>query len=317
MSIDDTTEDPQQSMDLEHRAMDLTRWANLGMGVAGALAAWASNSQALLMDGLFSLVGYISAVFAMRISQTAHLGPDKFRPFGHAADEALYATFRSLALLGLVLFGIAQAILGITDYILGGDIERIRLEPVAAYTAFVATACFWLAYVHTRAWRRTGRKSEMLKLEATASVYDGIITLFAGIGLLSTPLLAGSRLEPLAPVMDSVMVLVLCSLAILSYFKAFRKGMLQLAGYPAAARDQLAVRHSLKRAIAGGGGQIVDVALVRMGRKLDAVVYYDPKTAITAEELDALTLRMDRQLAEDVGPAAVVIVVSTAGRELI
>ena len=37
--------------------MDLTRWANLAMGIAGALTAWASNSQAMLMDGLFSLIG--------------------------------------------------------------------------------------------------------------------------------------------------------------------------------------------------------------------------------------------------------------------
>ena len=42
---------------LEYRTMDLTRWANLAMGIAGVLAAWASNSQAMLMDGLFSLIG--------------------------------------------------------------------------------------------------------------------------------------------------------------------------------------------------------------------------------------------------------------------
>lgn len=146
MSAEETQDSPKGDVALEHRAMDLTRWANLGMGLAGALAAWASNSQALLIDGLFSLIGYISAVYAMKISQTAHLGPDRLRPFGHAAEEALYATFRSLALLGLVVFGIAQAVLGITDYLFGGDVEVLRLEPVAIYTVVVAGACFWLAY---------------------------------------------------------------------------------------------------------------------------------------------------------------------------
>ena len=94
---------------VERKAMDLTRWANLVMGLSGAAAAWASNSQALLVDGLFSLIGYVSAVYAMRISESAHLGPDRLRPFGHANDEALYATFRSLALIGLVIFGVVQA----------------------------------------------------------------------------------------------------------------------------------------------------------------------------------------------------------------
>ncbi|WP_434051644.1 MAG: cation transporter [Roseibium sp.] len=302
-------------MVLEKRAMNLTRWANLGMGLAGAVAAWLSNSQALLIDGLFSLIGYISAVFAMRISQTAHLGPDRQRPFGYAADEALCATFRSLALIGLVIFGISQAILGISDYVLGGDVEAIRLEPVAVYTVIVAAACFWLAGVHHSAWKRTGRRSDMLKLEAQASVYDSVITVFAGAGLLSTPYLKDTLLEPIAPVMDSVMVLILCSIAILSYFRAFRKGMAQLAGAPASPADQLAVWHALRRAVADEGGEIVDLAVVRLGRKLDTVVYYNPNRAVTADELDQLTGTMADQLTRDVGPSAVMIVVSNKGRD--
>ncbi|MEL7527449.1 MAG: cation transporter [Pseudomonadota bacterium] len=313
---DETSADTHKShMALEKRAMNLTRWANLGMGLAGAIAAWLSNSQALLIDGLFSLIGYISAVFAMRISQTAHLGPDRSRPFGYAADEALYATFRSLALIGLVVFGISQAILGISDYILGGDVETIRLAPVAVYTVIVAAACFWLAYVHHTAWRRTGRRSDMLRLEAQASIYDGVITLFAGAGLLSTPYLKDTLFEPVAPVMDSVMVLILCSIATLSYFRAFRKGMAQLAGAPASPPDQLAVWHALRRAIAEESGDIIDIAVVRVGRKLDAVVYYNPNRPVTADEVDRLTQKMAKRLSVDVGPSAVMIVVSNKGRD--
>ena len=303
----------EKAMALENRAMVLTKWANLGMGLAGAIAAWLANSQALLIDGLFSLIGYIAAVYAMRISQTAHLGPDRLRPFGYAAEEAMYATFRSLALLALVVFGIAQAVLGISDYLLGGDVETIRLEPVAAYTVLVASACFWLAYLHHTTWKKTGRKSDMLKLEATAAVYDGVITLFAGIGLLSTPFMEGTLLEPLAPIMDSLMVLVLCSLAILSYVRAFRKGVGQLAGAPASPKDQLGVWHAARRVLTEG--DIVDLALVRFGRKLDAVVYYDPKRSITAEEVDELTFLISDQLEVEVGLSSVLLVVSKGDRD--
>ena len=52
----------------------------------------------------------------------------------------------------------------------GGDIEAVRLEPVAVYTVIVGAACFWLAGVHHSAWKRTGRRSDMLKLEDQASV---------------------------------------------------------------------------------------------------------------------------------------------------
>ncbi len=294
--------------------MDLTRKANLWMGIAGAIAAWASNSQALLIDGLFSLIGYVAAVYAMRISKTAHLGADRRRPFGYAAEEALYSTFRSLALIGLVLFGIAQAGLGISDYFITGHAEDIRLVPVLAYTLFVATACFWLAHVHHTAWKRTGQHSDILKLEATAAIYDGIITMTVGAGLLVAPLLSETFAAPIAPLMDSLIVLILCSLAMRSYFVSFGRGVAQLAGAPAAARDHLAVRHALKRAIKNDGGRIVDVALIRAGRKLDAVVYYDAQRPVQAEEIDGITAKMKRQLESDVGPSAVLVVLSALDR---
>ena len=313
--MDTSIRDADDDARIEHRAMDITRWANLGMGLAGAGAAWASNSQALLIDGLFSLIGYISAVFAMRISKTAHLGPDRLRPFGHAPEEVLYATFRSLALIGLVIFGIVQAVMGITDYVINGDVEEVRLVPVAIYSTVVATLCFWLAHVHRRAWIRTGRKSDMLQLEITASVYDGIITLLAGVGLLAAPLLLATFLAPLTPIMDSLIVLVLCGVAIFGYLKAFQKGIAQLAGAPARAADQLAIRRKIKPLIEEQGGILVDVAAVRLGRKLDIVVYFDPLTAIAAEAVDTLTDSITMEIERGVGSAQVLVVMSQKGRE--
>lgn len=284
------------------------------MGLAGALAAWASNSQALLIDGLFSLIGYVSAIYAMRISRTAHLGPDRERPFGHAADEALYATFRSLALIGLVVFGVVQAMMGITDYVLGGDVEEIRLLPVAIYSIIVTSVCFWLAYIHRRAWIGTGRQSDMLRLEMVASAYDGVITLIAGIGLLSAPLLIGTILAPIAPVMDSVLVLLLCGVAILGYLRAFQKGIAQLVGAPASRRDQLAVRRIVKPIVEEHGGELLDVALVRMGRKLDAVIYFRPDQPITASHADDLRNTLKDALETKIGQAQVLVVVTNQTR---
>lgn len=215
-----------------------------------------------MIDGLFSLIGYVSGVYAMRISRTAHLGPDARRPFGYAAEEALYATFRSLALLGLVLFGVAQAGLGISDYLISGTVEAIRLGPVAVYTAFVGSACFALAFVHHRAWQRTGRSSEILSLERTASLFDGAVTVVAGLGILATPLMADTMLAPAAPIMDSLLVLILCSISVLSYFRVFRRGVAQLAGAPASPSDQNALRRAASEALEQHGGSILDIAMI-------------------------------------------------------
>lgn len=79
---------------MEQRALKVGKWANLAMAIAGVAAAWLSNSQALLVDGLFSMVGFLSAIVAIRISGNTRLGADDTRPMGYAVEESIYQTFR-------------------------------------------------------------------------------------------------------------------------------------------------------------------------------------------------------------------------------
>ena len=195
-------------------------------------------------------------------------------------------------------------------YVLRGDVEEINLSPILMCTIFVAGRCFWLAFLHRRAWIRTGRQSDMMQLAMTAAIYDGIITLFAGLVLLSTPYMLGTVLEPLASVTDSILVWVLCCTAILSYVRSLRHGVAQLAGYPARAPDQLAVRHVVKRSVSDAGGRVVDVALVWGGRKLDAVADVDFDRAVSAVETGALCHQIETALNDKLGPSEVIVALS-------
>lgn len=156
----------------------------------------------------------------------------------------------------------------------------------------------------------------MLRLESLASFYDGLIAVLAGGSLLSTALMANTIFEPIAPIMDSIVLIVLSAFALLSYLPAFRQGVAQLAGVPASSEDQVALRRIFNRIASDTGGEVVDIAAVRLGRKLDSVVYYDPKKPVTVAEIDALTLRMDTEVNSQVGTAAILLVVSRAGRDI-
>lgn len=156
----------------------------------------------------------------------------------------------------------------------------------------------------------------MLRLESMASFYDALIALLAGGALLSTALMANTILAPIAPIMDSIVLIVLSTFALLSYLPAFRQGIAQLAGRPASSDDQAAVRRIVNRIASDAGGEVVDVAAVRLGRKLDSVVYYDPKKPVTVSEIDALSLSMDTEVNAEVGTAAILLVVSRAGRDI-
>lgn len=300
----------------EQRALSISKWVNLFMGIAGVFAAYLSNSQALMVDGLFSLIGFTAAVLGVRVSAQANRGPDRLRPLGYAADESIYVTFRALSLLGLVAFAIFDSGLSIIDYATGGTIATLRYGPIIIYFLVICATCVGLALVHRIAWGRTGKHSEILRLEMRAAVFDGMMTFAAGAGLSVMPLLRGGPLGWLSPIGDSVIVLLLCSLLIGRYRAAFMAGLGELAGVSAAPKFVAAARRSIGPVLAEEGGTLVDFSLLKTGRAFQAQVYYDPGRPITAAKIDALTRRLDGALSTEFGRADSVVVVSEHGRVL-
>ncbi|MGI9520332.1 MAG: cation transporter [Hyphomicrobiaceae bacterium] len=300
----------------EQAALAVSKWGNLLMGAAGVLAAWLSNSQAILVDGLFSLIGFVAAILGARVASQAMRGPDRQRPLGYAIDESLFVTFRALSLLGLVAFAFCSAVLNISTFAAGGAIAELRYGPIIVYFIFICTVCAVLALNHRVAWVRTGKQSDVLRLEMRAAILDGIITVAAGIGLSIMPFLKGSPLGWLSPIGDSVVVIALCLLVVGRYYRDFVTGLGELAGVSARPELVACARRSIRPIIAEAGGRLIDFSVLKVGRRLEAQIYYDPGRAITAHEVDVLTKRIDDALAESIARAGAVVIISRHGRVL-
>lgn len=295
---------------LEARALTLGMWGNLFMAGGGLFAGFLSNSNAIMMDGLFSLIGFVSALLARRISHRLQLGPDRLRPFGYAADEAIFVTFRSLSLLGLVLFAVASALKNIFDHLIGLPPEPLIFAPMITYFVVIGLTCFGLWASHRRAWKRSGSRSDILRLEARAAAFDGIITLTAGLGLGAIFLLRDGPLAMIAPIGDSIVVLLLCLTVIGQYYGGFRTGLAELAGLTASPRHVALVRRNMRPALQEDGGKLLDMSVMKQGRSFLVTVYYDPGRPVSAEQIDHLTLRLDRDLRK-VLPGSDVLVLIT------
>ena len=305
-----------ETVSKERRALTISKWGNLFMGAAGILAAWLSNSQALLVDGLFSLIGFAAAVLGARITAQARRGPDHNRPLGYAVDESLFVTFRALSLLGLVAFAISNSVLNITTYATGGAIAGLLYGPIIIYFILICVVCAGLAFVHRAAWLSTGKQSGILRLEMQAAIFDGMITLAAGVGLSIMPLLKGGPLGWLSPIGDSVIVILLCGMVVGRYYKDFMAGLAELARVSAPAELVRSARQLIQPLIVDAGGSLVDFSVLKVGRRFEAQVYYDPGRPISADEVDALTRRVDAVLTEELNQADSIVIISRYGRVL-
>ncbi len=301
---------------LESRALNVGMAGNLFMAVAGILAAYYSHSQAILVDGLFSLIGFTAAVFGKRVARNAQRKPDKFRPYGYAGDEALFTTFRSLSLLGLVVFAVFNALLNIAGYLNGEAQPELKFAPMVGYFVVVGLTCLLLWVFHTRSWVKTGKQSDVLKLEKKAAAFDGIITFAAAVGLLGIHFLKDGFLAPIAPVGDSIIVLVLCATVIAQYFRDFMSGVQELAGVTAAPQHIAAARRAVRDTLRADGGTLIDLSVSKLGRGYSVMVFYDPQHPCLAAQIDQLTLQLRSDLSAIFDALDIVVIVSQQGRVL-
>lgn len=304
----------QLTQNVETRALTIGMRGNLFMGAAGILAAILSNSHAILVDGLFSMIGFTAAIVGKKISKTANTQPNKIRPFGYAADEAIFTTFRSLSLLGLVVFALSNAGMSIFSYTQGNAPAVLNMEPLLIYFVVIALTCALLWFFHNRAWRHSGRRSDILRLEAKAAIFDGLITVAAGGGLFLISVYRDGFLAPIAPVGDSVIVMILCLAVVTRYFQDFLGGLRELAGVTADPAHVATVRRALRDIIAEDGGTLRDLSVSKLGRTFWVSVYYSPSPALSGRQADDLTRRMEQNAANALPGTRVVLLVSELGR---
>ncbi|WP_284487667.1 cation transporter [Sedimentitalea xiamensis] len=302
--------DTDRKKRLESRSLSVAMWGNLFMAAAGLVAGLLANSSAILLDGLFSLIGFGSALLARRISRRIDAGPDNARPLGYAADEAIFVTFRAISLLGLLLFAVTNAIRNIYNYIGGMIPEPLNFAPMITYFTGIGLTCALLWSFHYFTWCKTEKSSAILRLEAKAALFDGLITVSAGAGLGAIYLFRDGPLAPIVPVGDSVIVLLLCLLAIGSYAREFRGGLGELAGVSASPAHLATARRALRSAIAEDGGRLQDMSITKLGRTILMMVYYDPGRPVSAAEIDSLNLRMIRDARTTLTNADVLLVIS-------
>jgi divalent metal cation (Fe/Co/Zn/Cd) transporter len=281
-----TAPDADVAVASEKRSLAVAMWANVVMGVAGVTAAQLSNSDALMVDGLYSGVNFFSALIAARVAASVMKPADQQMPFGYDANEALYVLFRSLVLLGILVFAGFNSLHKIISYLGGGSVPELVFGPIAIYMVFMVLICFGLAACHHYHWRQTGCRSEILKTERTASVVDGVISLGAGGALLGVTLLRGTPAEGIIPISDAIIVLVLVAFIMGQPYGVFRGAIKEVAGKAMDEETTARVRQRIERVTVEVPCELLAVAVTKLGRSHFIIAYVRPDDSVVAENLD-------------------------------
>jgi len=271
---------------LERRSLNLGKWANLVMAVAGVATAFVSNASALMLDGVFSGVNFLAVIFAARIATSVQRKPDARRPFGYEIEEPLYVMFRSLVLAGILLIAGLNAGFKIFQYAMGDDIPPIRLGWVTAYVSFMIVVCFSLAAVHHRNWVRSGKRSHLLATERTSTFIDGWLSLAAGVAFIVIHFLEGTFLDFLVPISDAIVVLLLVVAMTPQPLRLFRQAMHDILGDSVETELLDRLKAAVQKGVDPDDFRVLDVSALRAGRSLMIIPYLQPLRALQPAVFD-------------------------------
>lgn len=147
----------EESVERERRALRYSMVIAAALAVMAAVWGWISQSQVILLDGVYALIGMILTWLSLRVSRIAESGPTARFPFGKQALTPVVIAVQGMALLATLVYAAAEAI----RVILAGGAD-VAAGSIAAYGAISAV-------ISVIIWQYIGkldRTSDLLVAEA-------------------------------------------------------------------------------------------------------------------------------------------------------
>ena len=256
------------SSKLEARAFRLNVLGTLAMAIIGLGCAVITKSEAILLDGFFSLIGFVIALLTQKVGRLVMRPGDERYPFGYAVFEPLLSLMKGL-IIGLVsLFAMVSAISALLS---GG--RPISATVAIVYAGSATVGCFLLAWQVGILARRTG--SALVAIDAQSWIIDALISAAVTVAFLIVQATRGTPMEMFSPYVDPMLVIILVIATIFIPIKIVREAWKQIVGYRTDASKIAAVQSIVAEAINDNGNNETTqrVRAVDVGRFLYVEVY--------------------------------------------
>ncbi len=208
---------------LEKRGLWLSILGALFMAGLGIGFAILTSSDAVLLDGLFSLIGFAIGLVSLRVATLVRRPDDELYHFGYAAYEPMLNLTKGLLMAFVTIFALVSAV----EVVLHGGRE-IEAGWASVYAWIAAAGCFTIAIRQRVLARRTA--SPLLVVDSKNWLIDGFMSVAVGIAFLVAIFLVDTSYVYLLPYADPAVVIILVVLSLPIPFKIIRDNWNQMLG---------------------------------------------------------------------------------------
>ncbi|MCP4901406.1 MAG: cation diffusion facilitator family transporter [bacterium] len=243
----------------EQRALRLSVYGNLGMGTMGLIFAWWTASDAIMLDGFFSMLGFGMAILSLKVARLTRTPFDERFNFGYFSFEPMLNTAKGMIIVVLCGFALWSAV----DSVLGGG-RDLQAGGAALYALVAVAGCFGIGFTQKRAAKRT--RSPLLEVDAKNWIVDGYMSLVVAAAFGAAMLMAGTSFEAYIPFVDPVLVIVMVLLMLPIPFKIIARGAGELLLAAPDDKTQFAVSSRVEAILDDADLERHVFRMVRIGR---------------------------------------------------
>ncbi|MGF1582446.1 MAG: cation diffusion facilitator family transporter [Gemmataceae bacterium] len=273
----------------------------LFMAALGIGFAWLTQSQAILLDGVYSLVSFVMAMLASRVVKLVDLPESDTFHFGFAHFEPWLNAVRGLLILVLCSFAFFSAVSSLFH---GG--RELKAGIAVIYGIVAALGCVSIASLQYRNSRRAN--SPVLAVDARNWMIDGVLSGVVGIAFVASWLLQGAEtFRHWIPYVDPLLVSVLVIAMSPVPFRMFFDNLKEVFFVAPDSTSQTEIRNKVESAVQDLPARKVNVRMVKIGRfayLFIHVVVEEDYTVGSVKQLDDIRQRIYRSL--DVSPLRLV-----------
>jgi cation diffusion facilitator family transporter len=256
----------KQPQEIEAFALKLSMFGYVFMAALGVTFAILTQSEAIMLDGVYSLISFVMAILAGRVAKLVELpGSDMFH-FGYAHFEPWLNAIRGLLILLLCSFAFFSAVSALLH-------EGRPLSPGlgVVYGVGAAAGCILLAILQRRHAEQAG--SPLLQVDSRNWFVDGVVSSGVALTFIVATLLQRSQWTHLVPYVDPVLVVTmtvfLIRIPIMTVWENLKE-ILQVAPEPSV---QEHIKSKVRAAVAELPVKDVHVSMVKVGRYFYSLVH--------------------------------------------
>lgn len=168
---------------IENRALGVTIFFNGIIAASGIVVYFLTGLQTLFLDGFFSLIALVSTIMAMLVSKLSKK-ETKHYPQGLYFLEPLYAVFKSVLMVVLMIIALITASQVVYDYFIYGKGQVMNTAPLPAYSVLMAVLCLGLGWFNRTQYLKTNKTSTILRAEYHTNIIDGLQSVLIGIAII-------------------------------------------------------------------------------------------------------------------------------------